>query len=220
MAKPWYNFFVVTSGTGEKPPTSRSTATSEPPVAPQRVADIVRDAADVSFTAPVADTAAFDDIYRSAQIEPPPHGFTVLKVADMLQNEHLQGLAPEVKRKSILVALDAAGVPVTEVIEDAVRRDRALDTYERVLATHLDDLRAAKAQENTRIEEEIAQRVAELRARIDANNLEVAEEAGGVDAWRLRKQAEERRIADTVSHFVSENPITIAGGPGGDKGGA
>ncbi len=38
----------------------------------------------------------------------------------------------------------------TEIVEDAVRRDRALDTYERVLQKHLDELRAEKQAENAR----------------------------------------------------------------------
>ena len=85
------------------------------------------------------------------------------------QSEHIRALPADVKRKSIMVALDAAGVKVTDIVEDAVRRDRALDTYERVLQKYLEDLRAQTAAENQRIEDEIAQRVAELRARIDEN---------------------------------------------------
>ena len=88
----------------------------------------------------------------------------------MLQSEHLQSLPADVKQKSILVALDAAGVKVADIVEDAVRRDRALDTYERVLQKNLDELRAQKAAENAQLEAEIDQRVAELRARIDENN--------------------------------------------------
>ena len=61
----------------------------------------------------------------------------------MLQSEHIRALPADVKRKSIMVALDAAGVKVTEIVEDAVRRDRALDTYERVLQKNLEDARRA-----------------------------------------------------------------------------
>ena len=82
----------------------------------------------------------------------------------MLQSEHIRSLPPDVKQKSIMVALDAAGVKVAEIVEDAVQRDRALDTYERVLQKHLEDLRAQKAAENQQLEDEINQRVAELRA--------------------------------------------------------
>ena len=130
MAKSWYNFFVVT---GEERPAAAPAA----PAAPRRAAEVVPELPqETTFEAPVASSGSLADIYSSAQIPVPAHGFTVLKVADMLQSEHIQALPADVKRKSILVALDAAGVPVTEIVEDAVRRDRALDTYERVLQKH------------------------------------------------------------------------------------
>jgi hypothetical protein len=107
-----------------------------------------------------------------------------------------------------MVALDAAGVKVTEIVEDAVRRDRALDTYEKVLRKSLDDLRAQTAAENKRIEDEIAQRLTELRARIDENNRKSKSEQDDFAAWQTRKHQEEETIAEAVSYFVSENPIT------------
>ena len=205
MAKSWYNFFVVT---GEERPAAAPAA----PAAPRRAAEVVPELPqETTFEAPVASSGSLADIYSSAQIPVPAHGFTVLKVADMLQSEHIQALPADVKRKSILVALDAAGVPVTEIVEDAVRRDRALDTYERVLQKHLDDRRVQKQAENSALEEEINQRLAELRSRIDANNQEVAQETSSLETWRRRKQAEEERIADAVQHFVSENPVTTVG---------
>ena len=53
--------------------------------------------------------------------------------------------------------------------------------------------------------------VAEHRARIQANNDEIAKEKERFYAWRLQKQQEEQKIADAVSYFVSENPITVSG---------
>jgi hypothetical protein len=117
-----------------------------------------------------------------------------------------------------MVALDAAGVKVTDVVEDAVRRDRALDTFERVLEKHLDDVRAQTAAENTRIEDEINQHLARLRARIDENNRRLSGEQQDFLAWRTRKHEEEMTIADAVSYFVSENPITTATGSAPDRG--
>jgi hypothetical protein len=206
VAKSWYNFFVVT---GEEQPAAAPAAAA---AGSRRAAEVVPELPqETAFAAPVAASGSFADIYSSAQIPVPAHGFTVLKVADMLQSEHIRALPADVKRKSILVALDAAGVPVTEIVEDAVRRDRALDTYERVLQKHLDDLRVQKQAENSALEEEINQRLAELRGRIEANNQEVAQETSSLETWRSRKQAEEERIADAVQHFVSENPVTTVG---------
>jgi Asp-tRNA(Asn)/Glu-tRNA(Gln) amidotransferase A subunit family amidase len=203
MGKPWYSFFVVR----EEGADGTSADADAPAQAPRRVADVVPES-EPAFTTPVANPTALEDIYRSAQIVAAAHGYTVLKVAEMLQSEHIRSLPSEVKRKSILVALDAAGVTVNEIVEDAVRRDRALDTYERVLQKNLEELRSQKDAENAQLEEEIARRQAELRARIERNNHEVSREVESLRAWQIRKQNEEQRIAEAVSHFVSENPVT------------
>jgi hypothetical protein len=166
--------------------------------------------AETTFSKPVGGPIDLGAVYDAAKIGAPPHGYTVLKVADMLQSEHIRSLPADVKRKSIMVALDAAGVKVAEIIEDAVRRDRALDTYERVLRKSLDDVRAQTAAENERIETEIAQRVSELRAKIDENNKKAKSEQDDFLAWQNRKRQEEQTIAEGVSYFVSENPITTS----------
>jgi len=102
-----------------------------------------------------------------------------------------------------------------------VHRDRALDTYERVLEKNLDRLRSEKQTENARLEQEIAERLAELRGRIEANNRELSSELENLRAWQSRKQDEERRISEAVGYFVSENPITTtAASSAVDKGDA
>lgn len=212
--KKWYSYFVVTDeGTGDT-----SVASDAPE--PSRAGDIVSDAdADVTID-PNAATPDLNVVYQSARIVQPAHGYTVLKVAEMLESEHLNALPVDVKRKSILVALDAAGVRIQEIVEDAVRRDRALDAYERALEKQLEAVRAQVAEENAQIEKEIEQRLAEMRAKTAANRETVEREAREVAAWRVRKQQEEETIARAVGYFVSENPITAAGGPATPKGDA
>jgi hypothetical protein len=226
VGKKWYSFFVVTDEPGEAAgqrtqpgvPGGGAPAVAPPP---RRVADVAQAAsADPSFAGPITTAVDLGEVYASAQIAAPPHGYTVLKVAEMLGSEHIAALPPDVKRKSVMVALDAAGVKVTDIVEDAVRRDRALDTFERVLQKHVDDARAEVAAENARLEDEINQRVAELRARIDENARRVTAEEQELLAWQTRKQQEEATIAEAVSYFVSENPITASALPAKDKGDA
>jgi len=218
VSKKWYEYFVVTS--------PRDGATPDEPgepdaTTPPRARDLVPDAdGDATFTTTVTSGADFTDLYASAQIPAPSHGYTVLKVAEMLQSEHIRALPADVKQKSIMVALDAAGVKVEQIVDDAVQRDRALDTYERVLLKHLEALRTQHAEENRRLEEEINQRVAELRARIDQNHAAVTREEHELTTWQTRKRVEEHRIAEAVGHFVSPNPITTSTAPVKDKGGS
>ena len=217
MAKKWYDLFVVTDRPADaKGQPSRPAPSGKP--APKRAGELAP-GTEATFTKPVADPTVFDEIYAAARIATPAHGYTILKVAEMLASEHLRDLPPDVRRKSILVALDAARVSVDSVVEDAVQRDRALDTYEKVLEKTVTDLRAANEAENRGLEKEIEQQVAQLRAKIDANNRHLRQEEASLAAWRGRKQAEENRIADAVRYFVSENPVTTAVPPSTHGGG-
>ena len=210
MSKKWYNLFVsVDQSAGQ---SDEATETSSPPSAAQAIADIAATVApEPKFTTAVTNPTSFDEIYKAAEIHPPTHGFTIMKVADMLHSEHIRNLPREVKRSSILVALEAAGAPLQDVIEDAVKRDRALDTFERVQERSVGELEARKTKENQQIQAELDQIVAEHRARMQANNDEVAKEKERFFGWRLKKQEEEQKIADSVSYFVAENPITTGG---------
>jgi len=165
-------------------------------------------AAEPKFTTPVSDPTSFEEIYKAAEIPPAPQGYSILKISQMLESEHIRNLPSDVKRSSVLVALDAAGVDVKEIIQDAIRRDRALDTYERVQQRAADELEARKAKENCEIQAQIDKYVTEQRAKIQSNNEEVSREKERFTGWRLKKQQEEKKIAEAVGYFVSENPIT------------
>lgn len=198
MGKKWYDLFVV------KDPVEPGEAASAPDMA--ALQDVLPDEA----VDAASDAAAPEAIYAAAQIVVAPHGFSILKVATMLESEHIRELPADVRRKSVLVALDAAQVSIKEVVDDAIRRDRALDTYERVLEKNLETLRASTTDENQRFEADIARRMAELRARIEQNERMLAEAQERLAVWKLRKQTEEARIAAAAGFFVDDNPISLA----------
>ncbi len=210
MSKKWYNLFVsVDQPAEEAAETDGGHAVAS---AAQAVADIAATISkETKFATPVDNAASFDEIYSAAEIHPPAHGFTVMKVAEMLHSEHIRNLPRDVKRSSVLVALDASSAPIQDVIEDAVKRDRALDTFERVQERSVNDLEARKTKENQEIQAEMDRVAADHRARMQANNEEVAKERERFYAWRLKKQEEEQKISDTVSYFVTDNPITTGG---------
>lgn len=212
MTKKWYNYFVsVEESTGGATPSGQPTAPSSS--AAQTVAEIASSVAmaEPKFTAPVSNQASFDEIYKAAEIPDPPKGYSIFKVSEMLQSEHIRSMPADVKRSSVLVALDAAGVDIKDVIQDAVRRDRALDTFERVQEKAATELESRKNQENAQIQTEIDKFVSEQRAKMQANNDEVTREKERFFGWRLKKQQEEKKISDAVAPFVSENPITTGG---------
>ena len=48
----------------------------------------------------------------------------------------------DVKKSSVLVALEAVGAPLQDVIQDAMKRDQALDAFESVQEKALNQLEA------------------------------------------------------------------------------
>jgi len=224
-SKKWYEYIVSVEpendGAGNPPPASD--AASE--IA--KIAAQMQSPAPVAFSPPPAaakfssaaatvmagNMATFDDIYGAADIKAPAHGYSILKVSDMLNSEHIRAMPAEVKKGSIMVALDAAGVKIQEVIQDAIRRDQALDAFERVRLKSVDDLEARKAEENRKVQADLDKYVAEQKARLQANLDEVSKQRESFIAWRKLKQVEEQRIADCVSYFVTDNPISTVANP-------
>lgn len=208
ISKKWYNLFVSLDP-GAPAETSEDNSGR---TAAQAVAEIASTvAAEPKFTAAVSPAAGFDEIYNAAEIHPPSHGYTIMKIAEMLQSERIRTLPAEVKKSSVLLALDAAGVKIEEVIEDAVKRDRALDGFERVQQKSIDDLESRTEQENQQTQADLDRLAQEHNARIQANKDALAKEKERFYAWRLQKQQEEQKISDSVSYFVVENPITTGG---------
>ena len=201
MPKKWYQYLVTQQAGADEEPSDSAAAETPASQAEARETE--------AGIAALTGLPSFDDIYTAAKIAPPVHGYSILKVADMLKSEHIASLPPEVKRKSVLLALDAAGVPVQEVVQDAVRRDQALDTFERTQARALASLEASVRADSAKWQEEIDRLIAERQAKIRASNEQLAREAAAVQAWRERKALEEARIAEAVSHFVTDNPVSI-----------
>jgi uncharacterized protein YicC (UPF0701 family) len=157
---------------------------------------------------------SFQEIYGAAEINSPEHGYTVLKIIDLLHSEHIRNLSRDVKKSSLLLALEAAGVKAEEIVQDAVRRDKALDTYERLQQNALQELEARKTKESKELQAEIERQITEMQSKVQTNNDEVTKAKEQFYGWQLKKQQEEQKIADAVSYFTSEKPITTAADAG------
>src|SRR5271170_6443140 len=210
MTKKWYNYFVsVEQNAASEPGAAGSPGSAGAKSASESVAEIAAGLnAEPQFTKPISEPNSFEEIYRAAEIPEAPHGYSILRVAQMMDSEHIRSLPSDVKRSSVLVGLEAAEVNIKDVIQDAIYRDRALDGYERVQQRALEELENGKTAENAKIQADIDRYVTEQRAKIQENNEAITREKERVTGWRLKKQQEEKKIAETVGYFVSENPIT------------
>jgi hypothetical protein len=157
-----------------------------------------------------ADVEDFSAVYQEAGVELPAHGYGVDKVAEMLQSKRLATLGREVKATAVMAALEAAGAPVRDVIQDGVRRDSALDAFEQAKETELHDLQLQSQSRVQAIKEEID-------AFLQAKNAEIEELKQATEAaekafasLQARKRKEEDRIHEVVAHFIegAENPIS------------
>jgi hypothetical protein len=159
-----------------------------------------------------ASVADFAVVYKEAGIVLPPHGYGVDKVGEMLDNKRLAALAPELKATAVMAALEAAGVAIRDVIQDAVVRDKALDAFEAAKQREILEARAGN-------EKRIGELTAEMDSLLKKINTEIENlkkaSAGAEQAFldlQARKRREEERLHTIVASFVegADNPVTRA----------
>ncbi len=153
----------------------------------------------------------FAAIYKAAGIQDPPHGYTAHKVLEILSSSHFANLDSKAKAAALsgFLKMNPTGpVPITDVIQDAVRRDQALDKFEEFLRTKLRARTEQVDKENARLQAEIDDLVQRNRERMDANRRELEGEESNLVRWQISKRTEERSLFDAVAPFVEANPIT------------
>jgi hypothetical protein len=148
------------------------------------------------------DLSPMEDIYRAAGIMVPRKGYTINKVVEMLNSEHIRGLSKEMKRVALLMALDAAGVPIGEVLQDAKLRRDALDSHEAQQRKQVEAEWARKEQENIQIQAELDSVRAHYMARISRNLDGVAREKETFEGWVTLKRQECQSMAEAAELCV------------------
>ncbi|MGA2116428.1 MAG: hypothetical protein ABSH56_16925 [Bryobacteraceae bacterium] len=155
--------------------------------------------------------ADFDAIYLAAMGRASTNGYHILKVSDMLASPYLSGLSPDGKRCALLMALDAAGASLDELLQDAMLRQRALNEYEQALEERLRKFETTKTEENRQIQAELDRLAAQYKGRIQSNLNQVERDQDELRAWQRRKAQECARITEAASACVSPQSNTAAG---------
>jgi hypothetical protein len=148
--------------------------------------------------------ASIEEIYSGTNLRASKGAYTILKVLEMVKSPHLTGLAPEAKRASVLMALEAADVLVENVLQDAMHRQRVLNDYEEAQQKRLKEFEAMKHREHSRIEAELERVSAQYRARMAATLDELARENESFQQWQKRKDEAIRGIAEAASFCVPQ----------------
>ncbi len=160
------------------------------------------------------DIPDFAMIYKAAGIQDPAHGYTAHKVLEILSSSDFANLDSRAKAAALagFLRMNPTGpVPITDIVQDAVRRDQALDRFEDFLRTKLKARSEEKEKENARLQAEIDELVRRNREAMDANRRALEDEEARLAKWQLTKKTEERRLFEAVSPFVETNPITTGG---------
>ena len=155
----------------------------------------------------------FADIYRAAAIKDPAHGFGAYKVLEILGSDAFAGL--EMKAKAAALAgflkMNPQGpVPIQDVIQDAVKRDQALDAFEALRKRKLEARVREVEEENGRLQAEIDAVARKNRELMEASRKALEIERRRLAEWQALKRAEERKLYDAVAPFVDANPVSLS----------
>ncbi len=158
------------------------------------------------------DLQSMDDIYRAAGIMNPRMGYSINKVVEMISSEHIRALPTEAKRAAVLMALDAAGVSMEEVLKDATLRQEALDQYEDDQRKYFEEYWERKIESNAQIQAELDRVSAQYQERIDRNLEEVTQEKAAFTRWQRQKEQEAERMTEAVGLCAKTAAAEPAGG--------
>jgi hypothetical protein len=190
-----------------------------PPVGRARGRQLSAEVADaapphrISKSEVAADVQDFAAVYKEAGITLRPHGYGVDRVAEMLQGKRLATLSREIRATAVMAALEAARVDVQDVIEDGVRRDKALDAFEAAKERELVEGKAANEARVSSLRKDLDELLKKINGEIEKLKQESQQAEAAFAQLQIRKRQEEARLHDIVAHFV-EGANPISAGPG------
>jgi hypothetical protein len=153
----------------------------------------------------------FPAIFKAAGITDPPHGYSAYKVLEILSSPEFANLDSRAKAAALsgFLKMNPSGpVPISDVVQDAVRRDQALDKFEDFLRSKLKDRTDQIEKENRDLQAEIDALAMRNREKMDGNRKTLASEEERFARWQVTKRVEERKLFDAVAPFVETNPIS------------
>jgi lambda repressor-like predicted transcriptional regulator len=144
------------------------------------------------------DLSPMEDIYRAIGIMNPPRGYSITKVVEMLNSEHIRDLSKDMKRAAVLMALDAAGTSLEQLQRDAKARQDALDAHEAQQRKQVEAEWARKAEEIVQIQAEMDSIKAHYTGRISRNLDGVARQKATFAEWVNLKQQECQGMSEAI----------------------
>lgn len=209
MLKHWFEF--SSNGNGSAGTAERRGGTAIPVLAATESEENERPSGNLRSAGEGKNGAArcsehpdFEQIYRGAAVKPPDIPCGILRVVEMIDSPHLVAMPAEARRSALLMALEAVGAEIEDVLQDAVVRQRALRDYEEGQERELHLFEASKTEENRKLQGEIDRLTRDYMSRMQANLDEVAHAQDDLRAWQKTKQQEAQRIAEAAAICVPD----------------
>jgi hypothetical protein len=200
-------------------PAGKGGAPLPTPAAPRRVGDLVANEPAPKFAQPKVPQGVdlsvkpFEEIYQQAGL--PKVGPAVDELVELLESPTVANHPLAVKVVAVNLALSAKGVKLEDYIADAVRKDRALDAYQKMLSERSRDVDAKTKSETERIQKEVEEFLKKKQVEIEALRAQATEAGRQAIDFSVRRQAEEQRLANAISPFLEgkPNPVTVGNTP-------
>lgn len=193
------------------PAMSGPASAPAPALAPQAVPDVMSLPALAPVPAIVgasipADTPDFGKVYLVAGVQAPLHGYGIERVGQMLNHRSLAGLDKQVKASAVMAALDAAGVPVQDVVQDAFVRYKALLAFEAAKDLETATVRPRSLRRIEELKRDIEEFQKRKNAEMDALTRQTNTAIQSLFRLKNRARAEEDRMYRAVALFVESLP--------------
>ena len=134
----------------------------------------------------------FPAIYRAAGVSEPAHGYSSYKVLEIFGSPGFAALDPRAKAAALTGFLNmnpTGPVPITDIVQDAVRRDQALDKFEEFLRRKLAERTEQIEKDNTQLQAEIDEVTRRNREKMEANRIAVETDQARLTRWLIVKRA-------------------------------
>ncbi|MBI3925746.1 MAG: hypothetical protein HY319_09415 [Armatimonadetes bacterium] len=129
-----------------------------------------------------------EEVYRQSGIEEPQHGFRLDRLGELLREKGIGN--PEAARAELVMVLAENKVPLETLLDDAQRRDSALDSYEERLVQRVKDWRSGFQQQVQALRRQAAELMEEAE-RLEQSATRVDKQ---LEDWRSRKRAAEDEL--------------------------
>lgn len=192
--------------------TETTSQVDTPPPTPNTVAEVAEEIPTPQFSTTKTDdysTRDFASIYNEAGVD--ESAFTVDKLFTLLQDPSLKDQPLSTKTLVLKMALKAQNIEPTVPVTDAVKRDRALDAYQKMLNTLATQTEAANSHKIQQINEEVRKYLEAKNAEMDALRTQTAESKRQAESFALRRLQEEQRLAEIIMPLLEgqPNPVSV-----------